>query len=1168
MLVANPTEDELVRIIGGLNENYGLGIRNLNPHLSPSKRRRLAQTEDEARVDAIYHRIRFLHFNRGDQLSSCLGKFRTEAHRAQRRSVWQSFGVTGSGPQSSAASLQGRLLDILSDGPPLARTKPPKRLSDEASISQAKRPKSRENGLVDELPVRSRISPPGCRPPPGASPRPDETIHSYFPPTSTSTSMQTNGLSKSSLADNVFSTGQASALASSDTTLDDDFLDQAADAYPMSNEQYQAFAELLAKYDAHPGRHIDSFFNPRAPQGLEQRLRITWPKQPVPGLNEAPLAVIWEVTRFLQHCGVGAAEYELTYEPNQQWHNQTSLRAMHVNQGPFCGKGLPVRSEEQAYTLALDGFQSDVKAVTLSAELVPRSSDTGSFYEFRLNPLRLELGHRLNRRFGADRFLEIVMPSPLSSQEELASYKQNTNCAERIIRWLTASTHYFLGRHWTPFFTREFKKTCQSAAGKSQYLQRVYFFASDGNIFRMPDPRSGVPPLQEARTPNRRSKMPLHRLLDWAIEIQRNSKKPIPKLFARLALSLSRTWPTVVLKRHQILCRDRDVGTHETMNDGIGRMSRSLARKVATCLGLTYVPSGYQARIGSAKGMWIIDVEDDGLEEDDWIEIYPSQTKWDCAFEDPHHRCFEQFIPVLEEQAWDRGAMRRAIKEHLENGLVAELDAQTAALGHPADLRLWLRQTGGSRTGNVFHGVVPCLAGLPRTDEEAIAFLLDAGFHHRQLKYIQTLLFDLAKKRAEQLKTKTHVKVPHSAYMFMVADFTSTLEEGEGKKSLATMLSGGDFDGDRCWLTWDRNIVDNFRNAPVPECPDLFERGYLKKLDLTVEDIGAGQRSDDEISVKFVYIGLLFNMRPSLLGQCTKYKEKLCYKRNTVGDGAAIILSHLVSHLVDQSKQGIIFEMDDWDKLRRDFHWPSRLDNPHYSEDRIPDHNRMNGGNHILDFLKFEVAEKVIQRALTTFSEEVFSPGGENFDIDLTKMYNRFDERGKTSELVKQLLKGLRKDIDAVLETWRQRLSRKEEGESDYATKVKEVWEMWLNIKPAEELMSSELVQMLMEDSKSDLGQWNLLKASATFKYHWNHIKFTWRMAARQLCFLKVMQTEVAGEAAVAIVQPAMWASLRPDKNFITARSAQREAARENDSVVAVEEVMEYDDDGLAMDDV
>lgn len=682
-----------------------------------------------------------------------------------------------------------------------------------------------------------------------------------------------------------------------------------------------------------------------------------------------------------------------------------------------------------------------------------------------------------------------------------------------------------------------------------------------------------------------------------------------------------------MLERHQIRIREKDIGTHEVMNDGIGRMSRSLAKKVASYLPVTDTPSCYQARIGSAKGMWIINCEDDGLEDHDWIEIYPSQSKWECDYEDAAHRVMEvkrwprelrpahlnqQFIPLLEQQAKHPPAMRRALKEHLEKSLVTEIDSHMTALGHPTEYRLWLRRTGGSRPGNALHGHVPFLAGLPRTDEESIAYLLDAGFDAKRLKYIQDLSRNLSKERADQLRTKSRVLIPKSTYALMVADFASVLEEGEiscsfsskfqvdgfcdtllegldalvarapahspsdiqkvkvvshpslrrlkdvivfstkGRKPLASMLSGGDYDGDEALLIFDEKLTANFRNAPVDQGPDLFDRGYLRRLNLTVEELGPGRVQDHELCARFLYLAFLFHMRPSLLGQVTKYKERMCYKRNSVSDDAVITLSTLAGHLVDQGKQGTLFEMDDWDKLRRELIGePSRLDDPHYFSDKLPDHGRIHGGNHILDYLKFKVAGKTIHLALTAFEELIQSYKGNPFDSDLTKLYNRYEEKSKTSESLKLLLKSLRADISAVSEIWSQRRSLGKVGKSDYTTTVKEVWAMWLNIRPSNKAGSSDMMDW---DEDSALGLWNLLKASATFKYHHKKETFTWRMAGTQLCLLKLKETNNLDGTAAAFVHPRMWVSLKPDKGYIA-------RARDERIGAAMDEMMDYDDD-------
>ena len=91
--------------------------------------------------------------------------------------------------------------------------------------------------------------------------------------------------------------------------------------------------------------------------------------------------------------------------------------------------------------------------------------------------------------------------------------------------------------------------------------------------------------------------------------------------------ALSRNQATIVLERSQI--RDEDdipckSDLDHPMTDGAGRMSRSLAVKIAERLGvLPELPIGFQGRIGEAKGFWSINFSD--KTEAIWLETYESQ---------------------------------------------------------------------------------------------------------------------------------------------------------------------------------------------------------------------------------------------------------------------------------------------------------------------------------------------------------------------------------------------------------------------------------------------------------------------------------------------------------------------------------------------------------------
>lgn len=276
-------------------------------------------------------------------------------------------------------------------------------------------------------------------------------------------------------------------------------------------------------------------------------------KPPIRGLQGAPFAILWEATRIAQHCGDHSAIVNnLKYSPDSGWHLQPKLRAALASCKPLLGKSLPAASDADAWTAALNTFERAGKAVVLSADLVPCLDGSGQPFEVRLKPLKLELSHRLDRRFGADRFLEINVPLPSESKQAREVISQDSDNRDVFIRWLTQSRHYFLGRIWQAFYCREAEKslrrvqTSSQTRGlfqdsllppQSQFRSPVYLFACNGDEFR----NMGIPgflsPPEEALTPSQRTKMKRSVLLQWAIDIQENSRQMVAKLFTRIALS-------------------------------------------------------------------------------------------------------------------------------------------------------------------------------------------------------------------------------------------------------------------------------------------------------------------------------------------------------------------------------------------------------------------------------------------------------------------------------------------------------------------------------------------------------------------------------------------------------------------------------------------------------
>ncbi|KFA48348.1 hypothetical protein S40293_04467 [Stachybotrys chartarum IBT 40293] len=1225
-----PGLEELRQCIGSLNKEYGLGIRAPDPTLSPSKHRQRRQSLSEG----LYTRIHYLHFCHHDALVESLLRFRGEATQLSQRHV------------VSPAVYGDCLLKCLPDPGALLQ----KRIAPDATNHlQHKLPKrtkkdAYDNGLrfptshVDAIPGRASIrtaSQNSIGTPSLSSHIDDIPVRSF------NTSIRGQDSAIVILSDSE----EEDVLTSVNTSFASSIQPSSRPSFPSFPSSNDTMATPNTSFGSMPDQPVPT------PVSLEDRLRHVWPKHPKPGLVEPPLAVMWEVTRAAVHAGVDLSQVKLPYKPDESWHNQDKMMQSIYSLDAFRGKKKPAPSDPVSWNAALkNNFQRGQDAVTLSVSLVYRPNDSGPLFDVLVKPLRKpELGHRLGRRFGADRFLEISLQL-LEDSPYKEGILKDRKFRETLIRWLSAKPHHFVGRLWVPFFVRK--------VDKPDRLLRIHLFAVNGNQFRM-SRSPGVPAQQEVSNLEVRTNCNLPELLQWALNMSENLDQQPFKLFSRLALSLSRSWPTVTLQPHQLRhCKD-DVGTHEVMNDGLGRMSRSLATKVAQALNLLETPCAFQARIGSAKGVWVIDLNDDGS-DDDWLETYPSQRKWKCDFSDPRHREFEvktwsksstparineQFIPILYNQALDKAAMRDSLSDHLRQHIRDELALDNFALSSPQACRAWL-DSDMKWGGREQPGYVPFLGGLPEGHANTAAFLLDSGFDHRKLAYLNGKIRSLGEEKVDAMQTKQNFRIPQSVNMLLLADFSGTLEEGEvyvsfssefqvddykaqflddidvlvsrtpahfasdiqkvravypkalrrlrdvvvfstkGTCPLAEMLSGGDYDGDRVWVCWDRKIVDNFENDTKPQTMNLYAEGYLKKSSLRFSSLFEGKDMDSRKCADFMYEAFSFNMQKSLLGTCTKYKEKLLYHLLCpIQDPRIAKMAALLSELVDQPKQGVIFDDNAWEKFRHQvLQVFQSLSEPAYSnkDDGGPTTFRKPGSFHILDYLRFEVANSTIAEARESFHKSLKGDEIHHYDPALTSLAHSFEQRAKGSEPLKRILKQLEEDIRKVNKSWtdrvqeNKRVKHKMEAirfavDKDFAETVNEVHQQWVDIECPPELMaqcpdSQWAFSLLGNGHNTNL--WAMLKASKTFQMYYRHISkstFIWHIAGRQLALMKGLRHESSDlrESAPVLVVPEIWGMLRPRKK-VKDWFAQR---RDDDSVAALDEVAQYDDDGNLQDD-
>ncbi|KAI1815970.1 hypothetical protein GGS20DRAFT_583902 [Poronia punctata] len=537
--------------------------------------------------------------------------------------------------------------------------------------------------------------------------------------------------------------------------------------------------------------------------GLKRRLEAIWPVFP-PHLQDAPFAVRWEIMRVALHCEIPPQtlkDLAFVYEPAFNNHSilWDRLRRLDI----FEGKVFPEKPKPEAWNAAMsDRFCSLDQIVTLTASLTVNPSAVGPLFNLRLQPLKLDLPHRLDRRFGSDRFLELLIPS-MHSRDVQGIKKTYDNGIDAIHSWLARDCHIFLGRVWKSFFTKDgapkkiHKDNTLVPEVVTIFQERIYFFAENGNDFGPTDRMTTVSPPQEPT--HRHTKMERAELLNWLLQIKKhrkNQEQTVCKLFSRISLGLSRTRPTVVLMPEQIRHHDQDIlsPAGKEMNDGIARMSTALARRIRDVMGLDDTPAGFQGRFGSAKGFWLRDTED--RSDDIWIETYPSQRKWKCDYEEEDQRTFEvlkeskelrsatlnlQLLPILEDRAINRAVMREEVGRFMRESLEAEMEAQKEAMKDAAQFKLWVYENGAParRQDRIRLGHVPWNGGLPNSKEDQMEFLLSHGFDPKKLEFLRKIAYDMRKAKCDELEEKLNVRVGRSTYAYMTIDFLGVLEEDE-----------------------------------------------------------------------------------------------------------------------------------------------------------------------------------------------------------------------------------------------------------------------------------------------------------------------------------------------------------------------------------------------------
>ncbi|KAB8296442.1 hypothetical protein EYC80_009183 [Monilinia laxa] len=905
---------------------------------------------------------------------------------------------------------------------------------------------------------------------------------------------------------------------------------------------------------------LDEIVEGKNPKVLERCLNEMLPTLPS-CLKRAPFFVSYEITRIFLFLQVPMSEFTLPYV--EEWIEYGRLWNMLKTLPILQDKKFPERCGAKVWEIAAKGYIRGFNGVVFTASLRENKKQSEPLLSFQLQPMKLDLTNRLERRFGCDRFFEFEIPDLESKGYRSTMAKVDPNAWDTLKSWLVNKDHLLLGRTYKSFFVkikdRRKKSSWKSDAEEESSATpfRAFLFATDGYGF-----------VKESRAnnlaPHIRVRMTLEELLNCIRPTSENKNQPYMKLFARTALVLSRNQATVTVERTRIRYKEdirnpnpNDPSNPYVMTDGAGKMSLSLARKIVFKLELSYIPSAFQGRFGEAKGLWIVDRNEDN--ENDWIELYREQF---VGHSTPLKTADlnTQLLPLLMHQATD-------------------------------PKRSWIRPTNSSIQDKIKTGAIQWRGGLPAKLEDRINILLDAGFDPCKSSYLMELAKKSLKMKCDDLKSRLNITVSKSTTAYMVPDFWGVLEPNEihlgfssfvdnetglsdtqledvdvlvarnpahypsdiqrvtavskhelrhfkdiiffsirGYPSLADKLSGGDYDGDKAWICWDPAIVESFTNADIPKIPNLVKNGFIKQDKTTYAQLTKGHSDPTNIFLRFSFD---FNMHQSMLGYSTVFKEDIAYMLGDLNRPELIFLSTLLSNLVDQPKQGFIFTEKDLDRVKA--HITATTGKPfmpQYKTDKL----------------------------LTNLTNSIKSPP--EYDPILAQLYK--NQRDKAKVLMdgsasleeieraaqwKLLLDQLDEDVHKIKIKWvklissfkrkqnqtpSKRSSDPDETSVEFAPMRDSCFEDFLAIKPHASIKL--ILTWLDQDTESEFGQWALLRASALYasyaprRYYGKPVSVSnliWWMAGKQYAFIK------ANQHGMIPVSDSMYVMLKANTGFV-----------------------------------
>ncbi|KAF9978409.1 hypothetical protein BGZ73_002588 [Actinomortierella ambigua] len=414
--------------------------------------------------------------------------------------------------------------------------------------------------------------------------------------------------------------------------------------------------------------------------------------------------------------------------------------------------------------------------------------------------------------------------------------------------------------------------------------------------------------------------------------------RSIAKYGARMGQCFSSTMPVRELPADTVHLVP-DIEYHDAvLSDGCGLISPALAGFIASHLNLDVVPSAFQIRLGGSKGVLAVAPPAApaaaNLDPNDaWVIIRPSMKKFDSNF---------TMLEIIRTSGFTPAYLNR------------QAILLMSALGVPDQVFLDLKDKMVHDLGEMeFNEAIAYRVLISQPDEggacRMMANMVKAGFLREGDLFLRNMVKLCRVHMMEALSKRARIHVPQGAFLYGVVDETGTLNENEifvqvsslenphchkvvvgncvlfrnpcfhpgdirvvqavdnprqralhdvvvfnikGHRSLPSMCSGGDLDGDEFTVLWDESIVSRVRQH---EPMSYKGPESLSKHEISIYDI-------QRFFVQYVVANNLGNIANSHLALADQLPKGPL-------DGKCLRLAELHSNAVDFHKTGIPAEM-------------------------------------------------------------------------------------------------------------------------------------------------------------------------------------------------------------------------------------------------------------------